>query len=138
MDSMRGFGSLLGRFLMGMIFILAGLQKLMNPAATAAVMGQNGIPLPGLLVYLTILVELGGGLILIAGFYTRQVAFLLFLFLIPTTLIFHTGPEMMQRVNLLKNCAIMGGLLMVAVNGGGGWSVDSATRSDSMQMRRAA
>ena len=77
-----------------------------------------------------IAVEFLGGLALMAGFKTRWAALALFLFLIPTTLIFHnpaglTGQEAQgQMINLLKNLAIMGGMLMVFAFGAGRYGID--------------
>ena len=77
-----------------------------------------------------IAVEFLGGLALMAGYKTRWAALVIFLFLIPTTLIFHnpaglTGQEAQgQMINLMKNLAIMGGMLMVFAFGPGKYSID--------------
>ena len=133
MDSLRNSGALLGRLLLGTIFVVSGIFKLTNPAGTAALMAHQGIPLSGLLVWVTILVEVGGGLALIAGVYGQLAALVLFLFLIPVTLAFHTGPK--DQINFSKNLAIMGGLLMVATQGPGGLSVDNRMRRGAAMSR---
>jgi putative oxidoreductase len=72
-----------------------------------------------------------GGLAVLAGFKTRIAAWLLFLYLIPTTFVFHNFWTMqgMERqdgmVHFMKNLAIMGGLLLLAASGPGERSVDS-------------
>ena len=93
-------------------------------------MTSRGLPLVDVLLPLTILIELGGGLLLALGWKARWAAAALLLFLIPTTLIFHQfwgiDPKLaqMQKIHFLKNVAIMGGMLMVLAIGAGAWSVD--------------
>lgn len=122
MENPARVGHLVGRILLSVIFVLSGLGKIAQWSGTAQMMASKGMPLVSLLLPLTILVELGGGLMLLTGFGARFAAVLLALFLVPTTLIFHnfwavTGPEhMMQQVNFLKNVAIIGGLLVYATS----------------------
>jgi len=114
------WGLALGRFLMSVIFILSGAGKLMQFAGTAQMMAGKGIPLAKLALVLSIVVEIGGGLALLAGFKVRYVAPIMALWLVPVTLVFHNfwafqGQERMaQQINFLKNVAIMGGLLAAA------------------------
>lgn len=63
-----------------------------------------------------------GGLSLILGYKTRLGAFLLICFLVPTTIVFHIGPD--ETGALLKNAGLLGGLLMIISNGPGAWSID--------------
>jgi putative oxidoreductase len=120
----------LGRIFLALLFVVSGIGKITGYAGTAALMASKGLPMVEILLPLTIAVELGGGLMLAMGWKTRWAAALLFLFLIPTTLIFHQfwgiDPKLvqMQKVNFLKNVAIMGGMLMVLAAGAGAWSVD--------------
>ena len=120
----------LGRIFLALLFVVSGIGKITGYAGTAALMASKGLPMVEILLPLTIAVELGGGLMLAMGWKTRWAAAALFLFLIPTTLIFHQfwgiDPKLMQmqKVNFLKNVAIMGGMLMVLAIGAGGWSVD--------------
>jgi putative oxidoreductase len=115
------WGQLLAYLLLACIFIWSGWGKLMNPHATAAVMSAAGIPLSGLLVFAAIAVEIGGGAALALGFKRSMAALLLSLFLLAATLSFHNfwrfaGPEQPgQFVQFLKNMAILGGLLFVAL-----------------------
>jgi putative oxidoreductase len=70
--------------------------------------------------------EVGGGLSVLVGYKTKLGAWALFLFLIPTTLIFHHNVgDKMQMIMFLKNLAIMGGLLQLALHGAGGCSLDN-------------
>ncbi len=123
--------ALVGRILLALIFIVSGLGKVMNYGGTAGYMASAGLPMVGLLLPLTIAVELGGGLLIAFGMFTRIVAIVEFLFLIPVTLVFHhfwdvpAAQAMMQQINFLKNVAIMGGMLLLAFAGPGSLSVDA-------------
>lgn len=88
-------------------------------------MAAYGIPAVGVLLVLSIMIEIFGGLSILLGFKAKWGAIALFIFLIPTTLIFHTEvTDQIQSIMLLKNFAIMGGLLMVANYGSGPYSLD--------------
>ena len=125
MNALDRFGPLVGRCLLGLLFIVSGIGKITGYSATAGYMAGHGLPFVALLLPLTILVELGGGLMLVFGWHARRAALVLLLFLIPTTLIFHNfwavPAEQMQgqKINFLKNLAIMGGMLYVTVFGSG-------------------
>ena len=122
--------TLVARILLAAIFIISGFGKITGYEGTAGYMAAQGLPLVGILLPLTIAIELGGGLLLALGWKARWAAALLFLFLIPATLVFHQfwgiDPKLaqMQQIHFLKNVAIMGGMLMVAAFGPGAWSVD--------------
>ena len=136
MDQLEKYGALLARIFLVSIFILAGVSKISNFSGTQAYMASRGMSATALLLPGAILIEMGGGLAVLLGYKTRLVALLLFLFLIPTTLIFHTAfggsfpPEQMQiqQAMVLKNLAIMGGLLTLAVHGAGSLSLDARQR----------
>ena len=114
---------LAGRVLLAAIFILAGFGKIGGYAGTVAFMESNGVP--GSLLPLVILTELGGGLCILAGFQTRIVAFLLAGFCLVSGVLFHFQPAVMEQMtNFLKNIAIAGGFLVLMANGPGALSVD--------------
>lgn len=119
-----------GRFLLALIFVISGWDKVTGFAGSVGYMASKGMPLPQVLLPIAIAVELGGGLMLMAGFKARWAALAIFLFVIPTTLIFHNfwavPPEQahMQTILFLKNVAIMGGLLFVVAFGAGPFSLD--------------
>jgi putative oxidoreductase len=121
---------LIGRVLIGMIFLFSGLGKIGGWQMVASMMAAKGVPLVSFTLALTILVEVGGGLSLLVGYKARAGAIILALFLIPTTLVMHAfwsaaGMEaQMQMVNFLKNLAIMGGLCALTVTGAGRYSLD--------------
>ena len=118
------YGVIVGRVLLSVVFILSGVGKIMSWQGTAGFMASHGLPAVGVLLPLTVLCEIGGGLLLLTGLAPQLGAIVLFLFLIPTTVTFHnfwayTGQDrQMQQVNFLKNVAIMGGLLVAASGGG--------------------
>jgi len=124
------FLALLGRILLGQIFFLSGVMKLMNWNATADSMANHGMVAVPFFLFMSILFEVGGGLCLIAGFQTRWASLALFLFLIPVTLVFHNfwkyeGAEMQNQMqHFMKNLTIMGGLMMAAFAGAGRYSLD--------------
>ena len=105
--------ALVGRILLGLIFVLSGFQKLMGFSGVAA-----GI------------IELGAGLLLVVGWKARWAAFLLFLFIIPVSLVYHNFWTMegaqaaMNKIQFMKNVSIMGGMLVVTAFGPARYSVD--------------
>lgn len=113
-------GLLLGRFLLALIFLISGIGKIVHFGDTAVGMAAMGIPLAKVALVFTILIEVGGGLLLITGLYVRYAALIMALFLVPVTLIFHKfwglpNPEYdNQMINFIKNVAIIGGLLVAA------------------------
>ncbi len=112
-----------GRVLLSAIFIQAGYAKIGGYAGTQGYMEAMGVP--GALLPLVIAVELGGGLLLLAGFQARLMAFLLAGFSLVSALIFHFNfADQMQAIMFMKNLAIAGGLLFVTANGAGGFALD--------------
>jgi putative oxidoreductase len=111
---------LLGRLLLSVIFVLSGLGKIPHFHDVAGMMGQKGIPLATVALVISLLIEIGGGLMVLTGFGARYAALIMFLWLIPVTLVFHhfwgipEAAKEEQMINFLKNVAIMGGLLILA------------------------
>ena len=118
---------LIGRVLLATIFILSGFSKIGGYAGTVGYMEAKGVP--GILLPLVILTELGGGLCILAGFQTRIVALLLAGFCLVSAVLFHFQPaDQGQMVNFMKNLAIAGGFLVLMSNGAGAYSIDSMTK----------
>jgi putative oxidoreductase len=123
--------SLMGRILLSVIFVVSGLGKIADWSHTAAYMTSQGMPAVPVFLTLAILIELVGGLALMFGWHTRIAALVLFLYLVPVTLTFHSfwalaGPErQLQMTNFLKNLAIMGGLLEFCAVGAYAMSLDA-------------
>ncbi|TQK04731.1 DoxX family protein [Herbaspirillum sp. SJZ107] len=108
-----------GRALAGLLFLVSGINKILGFSYVAGWMSSSGLPAAGVLLALTILLEVGAGLALITGFQARFAAAALALFLVPVTLIFHgfwhaDAAELQNQLNhFLKNVAILGGMLIV-------------------------
>ena len=106
------YGATVGRILLALIFLLSGYNKFVGYEGTAAFMAKFGVP--GILLPLVILTELGGGLALIAGWQTRIAAFLLAGFTLLSAIIFHTEfANQVQYLFFMKNLAIADGLLVL-------------------------
>ena len=122
---------LVGRILLGLIFVLSGIGKIAGFEGTVGYVAKGGLPMPELVAALTILIELGGGLMLVFGFFTRWAAFALAVFTILAALVFHNfwtatdAMRMGQETNFLKNLSITGGMLVLAMFGPGAFSVDA-------------
>ena len=129
---------LLARILLSVMFVMAGFGKFADPASTAGMIAQAGLPAATALTYLAGLFELVAGLAVLVGFQTRIAAILLALFCAFTAFMFHSGainiPDFPAAANglltmfnglmMMKNLAIAGGFLGLAVAGAGAWSID--------------
>jgi putative oxidoreductase len=132
-NSSGGIVPLLGRILISLIFIVAGVQKIPAFSMMKGYVASAHLPFPSLALAIAIAIEILGGLAILAGFWTKFASWVVFLYLIPTTLFFHLMPalqgvdRMGNIMNVEKNLAIMGGLLILAVHGAGKYSCDAAS-----------
>ncbi|HCT41461.1 MAG TPA: DoxX family protein [Moraxellaceae bacterium] len=118
---------IVARVLMAWIFIGAGLSKLgAGYAGTQGYMASVG--LPGELLPLVILLEIGGGIALVLGFQARLAALALAIFSIVSAFMFHGATDQMQQIMFMKNLAMAGGLLAFTVFGAGRISMDGEQR----------
>jgi putative oxidoreductase len=130
MDARKDVAALVGRVLLALMFVWAGYGKITGYDGTAGFMASVGMPMVGVLLPLTILVELGGGIALIVGWQARWVALALAAFTLVASLIFHnfwamTGAAVMTNTLFFyKNVAVIGGMLMVFAFGPGRFSID--------------
>lgn len=121
---MEKYSSVVARVLLAHIFILAGMNKIMGYAGTQGYMESVGVP--GMLLPLVILVEVGAGLALVAGWQTRWAAYALAGFTVVSAVIFHSNlGDQVQMIMFMKNLAITGGLLLLAEHGAGAFSLDN-------------
>jgi len=121
---MTKYSSLAARILLAHIFVMAGFNKIVGYAGTQGYMESVGVP--GMLLPLVIIVELGAGLALVVGWQTRLAALGLAGFTVLAALIFHNNlGEQMQMIMFMKNLAITGGLLLLAEHGAGAFSIDN-------------
>jgi putative oxidoreductase len=131
MNSTNDITTLAGRILIAVIFLISGFFKVGGYAQIVAYATAVHLPAPGVAIAVAAAVELAGGLAILAGFKTRLAAWVLFLYLIPVTYVFHNfwavqgQGQQMQMVNFLKNVAIMGAMLVLSVNGAGAYSADA-------------
>jgi putative oxidoreductase len=122
-DAARPYSSLVGRILIAVLFVLSGWSKVGGYAGTQGYMQAHGVP--GALLPLVILLEVGGGIAVIAGLYTRPVALLLAGFSTLAALLFHGGSsDQMQQIMFLKDLGLAGGFLFLVANGAGVFSLD--------------
>ena len=116
-------GLLAGRLLLALIFVHEGWSVIGNYSEAAAYMQKFGVP--GILLPAVIALELGGGLLISAGFLTRVFAAALAVFCLLTAVLFHRQfADRNQLLHFEKDFAIAGGLLVLAVAGAGRWSLD--------------
>jgi putative oxidoreductase len=126
---------LVGRILLALIFLIAGWRKLMAVAGTAGYFAKLGFPMPEVMAWVAIAIELGGAILLIVGWKTRWVALLLGLFTVIAAFAAHRFWEVdaaqyaNQMNHFLKNIAIVGGFIILATTGPGALSVDGRRRS---------
>ncbi|MEM9012552.1 MAG: DoxX family protein [Pseudomonadota bacterium] len=125
--ALPGFGAALliplGRIVLASLYILGGLNKIVDPGPTIAAMGEVGLPVPALLVFAVIGVELGFGLVvatggaLAGGRWVPAAALLLVVHTIAINLMIHdfwTDGDATVLSLFFKNVAVAGGLTLVA------------------------
>src|SRR6266403_94081 len=114
-----------GRLLIGLPFAMSGLGKLAAYGPTTAMIAAVGLPVPPLAYAVAVALELGGGLLLIAGYKAKPNAIALALFCIATAISFHSNfADKNQMIHFLKNVMLAGGLLQIAAFGAGRLSLD--------------
>lgn len=105
-----------GRVLLAALFVISGVEKILGAGYTMGYMASMGVP--GILIWPTILLEVGGGLALAIGFRVRHVAPMLAVFsLIVAGIFHHQLSNPMQQLMFLKDVAIAGGLVLA-------WALD--------------
>jgi putative oxidoreductase len=143
MPEMSRFGTLVGRILLALVFLVSGTAKILDPAGTSQHMAAQGMQHVSVFLVAAAALELAGALSLLLGWHARLGAGLLILFLVPTTLVFHdfwsfTGSERTQQmIQFLKNLSILGGLFYAATVGAPVLSLD-ARRARPRHPRAAA
>jgi putative oxidoreductase len=121
---------LIGRILLAGVFLGAGINKVKAIAGTVGYFTKLGLPMPEIAVYVAIAVEIGGALMLIAGWKARYAAWALAIFTLIATFFAHQFWQVdaaqygNQFNHFFKNLAIIGGMLFVAACGPGRLSVD--------------
>lgn len=119
---------LAARICLCLIFLKAGISHILGFNGTVEMMAGQGLPIPAVLLFFTIVFQLVGGLSLLLGYKVAIGSILLILFLIPATLVFHNPASDIN--GFLKNIGLIGGLLMVIYTGAGALSIDGSATSD--------
>ena len=122
---------LLSRLLLAALFVPSGFHALSDIAGTSGYFAGLGLPLPTLAAWGTGLFELIAGLLILVGFQTRITALLLAAFCIVAGFTGHYGQggddamlTFLHSQMLMKDIAIAGGFLALAMAGAGAWSID--------------
>jgi putative oxidoreductase len=115
-----------GRFLTAGLFLISGLGKIAAHALTQGFIASAGLPFPFLAYLVVIVIEVGGGILLILGYQSRIVASVMAVFTVAAALGFHHNfADQNAMVHFLKNISITGGLLQIVALGAGSFSMDS-------------
>src|SRR5260221_9005441 len=123
-DTLKPYADVVGRVLIATLFLLSGWGKIAAYAGTQAYMQQAGVP--GGLLPLVILLELGGGFAIVIGLYTRPVALLMAGFSVPAALLFHArSGDPLQQIIFFKNLGLAGRFLFLVANRARRLSVDA-------------
>ena len=124
MNTIQTLAAPAGRLLIAIIFVMSGIGKIFAYAGTQGYMESAGVP--GLLLPLVIIVEVFGGLAIIAGWQTRTVALAMAGFSLASAVLFHNNfADQAQMIQFLKNVSIAGGFLFLVANGPGAYALDN-------------
>lgn len=126
---------LAARVLLTFLFLASAISSLGDIAGTTAYFGSLGMPVPSFVTWLVVLFEMAAGALVLIGFQTKLAALLLAAFSIAAAFIGHYGQGgddtllvFMHTQALMKDVAIAGGFLALAVAGAGAWSMDARRR----------
>jgi putative oxidoreductase len=144
MNTLTLFGPLLGRILIALIYLLSGFEKITGFESTVGFIASKGLPLAQYGAIGAIIVELGGGMMLVLGWKARWAAAALLIFTASAGLLFHNfwavpaaeAPN--QMAHFLKNICILGGLLYVVIHGSGAFSIERSAALRSAVATKAA
>lgn len=131
MTTVKHYGPLVGRILIALIFVMSGASKVLGFDGTVGYIASRGLPLASVGAVAAILVELGGGILLVMGWHARIAAAVMCGFTFLAAVLFHgfwaVPPDQVQNtlIHFMKNISMMGGLLYVVVHGAGPLSVDA-------------
>jgi putative oxidoreductase len=128
----------IGRLMIGLPFMMSGFGKLTTSAATIEMIRAAGLPFPPLAFVVAVAIELGGGLLLVAGYRVRIIAAAMAVFALATAFSFHNSfADQNQMFHFLKNVMMAGGLLQIVAFGAGALSLDDRRKSGEPSSRRA-
>lgn len=123
--ALQSFLPFIGRLLLAAIFLSSGFEKVADPSGTIAYITAANLPLPAVGYAIAVVVELGGGILLVLGYQTRLAALILAAFTLASALGFHMEfDDQNQLIHFMKNLAITGGFLQIVAFGAGAFSMD--------------
>lgn len=131
----KQYGPLVGRILITVIFLKSGIEKITGFSAVAGMLAKMGMPFAEVLVVGAIVFELGGGLMVLLGWFARWGALLLAIFMVLATLMFHNfwavdaAQYQNQLIHFIKNLSILGALVFIMGAGSGPLSLKDDSRS---------
>ncbi|HEY7656185.1 MAG TPA: DoxX family protein [Burkholderiales bacterium] len=134
--ALQALGPVFGRILIAPLFLVSGFHKITGFPAVASTMAKAGMPFPEILLVGAIVFELGGALLVLAGWHARWGAFMLAVFTVFATLMFHNfwavDPAQYrgQLNHFMKNLAILGGLVYIMAVGPGRFSLGNGAESE--------
>jgi putative oxidoreductase len=134
-NTLHRYGPVIGRVLIAFIFLFAGFGKITGFEGTVGYIASKGLPLPQLAAVAAIIVELGGGILLVIGWKARWAAAAMLVFTAMAALLFHNfwsvpaEQAQNQMIHFMKNVSMMGGLLYVVVYGSGPLSIGSGVKA---------
>ena len=124
MHTLQNAADLIGRILIAIFFIPSGISKVVGYTGMLAYMAAGGVP--GFLLPLVILTEIAGGILILVGWHTRIVAFLVACYTVLAVLVFHHNlASNTEQIIAMAELAVAGGLLVLVGHGAGGWSLDA-------------
>ena len=132
MTGQNDLAALIGRILLAVLFVPSGISGITGFSGAVGYVASQGVPLPEVAAAVRVLIELGGGLLVLLGWKTRWAALAFIVFLIVITPIFHNfwsapaDAQMMQQIMFTKNAAICGAFFLLLAFGPGRFSVDKA------------
>jgi putative oxidoreductase len=138
LEKYSDLAALIGRIFYAAMLLLFGYGKITAFSGTAGYMSSLGLPLPSLVTLIAIIVEIGGGLLMLVGYQTRLVALGLATFVLVAAFIGHFQlGDLNQFQHFMKNIAIVGGSLAFVAFGAGAYSLD-AQKSETLKQVRTS
>ena len=126
LDQHHDLATLLARLFFSSLFVTYGYFKLTAFAGTTGYMAKQGLPVPSVFTVISIILELGGGLLILFGYKTRCVALICAIYVLVAALIAHRNfADGNQMSHFFKNMAIVGGFLALMASGAGRYSLDA-------------
>lgn len=120
--TLRTHGAMVGRMLIGLLFLFSGVGIVMNGVdGFVGMIEARGLPMASLLAWIVVLIKIAAGGALMLGYKTKEAALALLIFTLLATVFYHMN---LDDMNLFKNLAIAGGLMYVYIYGPGpGWKL---------------